>query len=81
MSAEREEMPMEGAENVEKEAEEEGDSESSDDSGDEETVDNPRITELETQVQNLQDIVGDIEGFINSKSLIFRFWAGLRCRH
>ena len=54
MSAEREEMPMESEENVEKETEKEEDSESSDDSGDEEAADNPRITELEIQVQNQQ---------------------------
>ena len=54
MSAEREEMPMESEENVEKETEKEEDSESSDDSGDEEAADNPRIAELEIQVQNQQ---------------------------
>ena len=47
-------MPMESEENVEKETEKEEDSESSDDSGDEEAADNPRIAELENQVQNQQ---------------------------
>ena len=67
MSEEREEVPMESAENVEKDAEAEENSESSDDSADEEAADNPRIAELETQVQNQQSATGDIKGFSISK--------------
>ena len=76
MSAEREEKPMESEENVEKETEKEEDSESSDDSGDEEAADNPRIAELEIQVQNQQTSLWAIlKIFVNSKSRLLQFLA------
>ena len=79
MSAEREEMPMESEENVEKETEREGDSESSDDSGDEEAADNPRIAELEIQVQNQQVSWWAILKILSIQKIVFlQFWLAVK---
>ena len=79
MSAEREEMPMESEENVEKETEREEDSESSDDSGDEEAADNPRIAELEIQVQSQQVSWWAILNVLSIQKIVFlQFWLAVK---